>query len=114
MTTMRIPTLSPQQLVENYVQDHPGCTVRQIIDALAMTPNSIWMSVKRLRAAGRIRRVAAVEGERRMRWEIGIEPDMEVKESRDGQMRQTTVSSWEKADIAQQSWMSSLMEDEPL
>lgn len=37
-----------------YVVKHPGCTVRQIADALALTPRTVWGLVGDLRRAGLI------------------------------------------------------------
>lgn len=110
---LHIPTLSPQQLVERHINAHPGCTVRNLLDHLMLTPNQAWTCIKRLRAAGRIRRVY-IEGERRICWEPGQEPDYVPGEGnpRDGQMNQSTVSTWEAIDCAQQTWISSLLVNE--
>lgn len=104
-----VPPLS-QQRIENYIAANPGCSVRTLTDELGLTANSVWQCIRRLRRMGKIRK-AFIPDEKRMCWEIGAETEIVEPEGnpRDGQPDQRTVSTWEKDDIAQQSWLSSIM-----
>lgn len=56
-----------QPPVLEFIQDHPGCTQREIADHLRVSPPSIATSVKRMQRAGLLKKQADEEDMRRTR-----------------------------------------------
>lgn len=85
--------LSNIRQVELHIESHPNCTARDIADAIGFSTNAVSVNLCRLRAEGRIKRVQ-IEGDKRVRWAVGVDDAFEVKEPSEGRPNRRMVSEW--------------------
>lgn len=105
--------MNPTELVtpkiEAYVIAHPGCTGKDICAALGLSKHAVNVSLGRLRAAGKTRRLPQNTAHRAQRWEAGAEmAPVYYEPMGEGAPKQRTVFQWAPPAIAPQHWLSSL------
>lgn len=108
MTHPIIPELGGapgQRHVEAYITAHPGCSTRDIADALDMNTQLVGMNTTRLRNKGLVR---AEKPDKLLRWYIGCDDQWSEETPERLIVRQKVVKEWEAPAVPPQSWLSAL------
>ena len=97
MTEFSANTITKQ--IEQYVIDHPLCTKADIMRDLNVVKNTVHMTLTRLRAIGRVKKIrSTVKADGRSiritLWESGIEDGIALKDRREGAPQRKIVKTW--------------------
>lgn len=81
-------------LIEAYIEIHPGCASGDIAQAFNLKITQVSIHTTRLRRRGVIRKSRKPDTGQRSYWEPGVDPVVDERNEAFGQPSQETVSTW--------------------